>query len=77
MARSVGEGKRLAFVMLSCTLEAIPMSRSSPFVIVLSDADRAELRRRARCYSAPHAEVVRAKIVLLAADSLENIAEPL
>lgn len=48
------------------------MSRSSPFVITLSDADRAELRRRARCYTAPHAEVVRAKIVLLAAEGLEN-----
>jgi transposase len=48
------------------------MSRSSPFVVTLSDADRAELRRRACCYSAPHAEVVRAKIVLLAADGLEN-----
>ena len=48
------------------------MSRSSPFVIALSDADRAELQRRARCYLAPHAEVVRAKIVLLAADGLEN-----
>lgn len=48
------------------------MSRSSPFVITLSDADRAELRRRARCYTLPHAEVVRAKIVLLAAEGLEN-----
>ena len=48
------------------------MSRSSPFVITLSDADRAELQRRARCYSARHAEVVRAKIVLLAACGLEN-----
>ena len=48
------------------------MSRSSPFVVTLPDADRAELQRRARCYSAPHAEVVRAKIVLLAADGLEN-----
>ena len=48
------------------------MSRSSPFVIVLSGADRGELQRRARCYTLPHAEVVRAKIVLLAADGLEN-----
>ena len=48
------------------------MSRSSPFVITLPDADRAELRRRARCYTLPHAEVVRAKIVLLAADGQEN-----
>jgi len=48
------------------------MSRSSPFVITLPDADRAELERRSRCYTLPHAEVVRAKIVLLAADGLEN-----
>src|SRR6266496_6802150 len=56
-----------------------PMSRSSPFVITLSGTDRAELRRRARCYTAPHAEVIRAKIVLLAAGGLENtvIAERL
>ncbi len=48
------------------------MSRSSPFVIVLADADRAELERRVRCYTLPYAEVVRAKVVLLAADGLEN-----
>ena len=48
------------------------MSRLSPFVIMLSDADRGELERRSRCYSLPHAEVVRAKIVLLAAGGLEN-----
>jgi transposase len=52
--------------------QAVSMSRSSPFVITLSDADRAGLQRSARCYSAPHAEVARAKIVLLAADGLEN-----
>ncbi|MGE5288566.1 MAG: IS630 family transposase [Micromonosporaceae bacterium] len=50
------------------------MSRSSPFVVSLSEADRAELERRARCYTAPHAAVVRARIVLLAADGTENIA---
>ena len=48
------------------------MSRSSPFVITLAEADRAELQRRARCYTLPHAGVVRAKIVLLAAEGLEN-----
>jgi transposase len=48
------------------------MCRSSPFVIVLADADRAELERRARSYTLPHAAVVRAKIVLLAAEGLEN-----
>jgi hypothetical protein len=46
------------------------MSRSSPFVITLSDADRVELRRRAGWYTAPHADVVRAQIVLLAAEGL-------
>src|SRR6266851_3879988 len=48
------------------------MTRPSPFVIMLSDADRAELQRRARCYTAPHAELLRAKIVLLAAEGTEN-----
>ena len=48
------------------------MSCSSPFVITLSDVDRAELERRARCYTLPHAQVVRAEIVLLAAGGLEN-----
>jgi len=48
------------------------MCRLSPFVIVLAGADRAELERRARCYTLPYAVVVRAKIVLLAAEGLEN-----
>ena len=48
------------------------MCRLSPFVIMLADADRAELERRARCYTLPHAVVVRAKIVLLAAEGLGN-----
>jgi len=48
------------------------MSRSSPFVITLSDGDRAELERRARCYTAPHAGVIRARVVLLAAGGVEN-----
>jgi transposase len=48
-------------------------------VIVLSDADRKVLEERARAYTLPHAEVVRAKIVLLAADGVANtvIAERL
>ena len=50
------------------------MSRSSPFVIALSEADHAELRRRTRRYTAGHAAVVRAKIVLLAAGGLQNLA---
>ena len=50
------------------------MSRSSPFVVTLSDSERAELIRRARCCTLPHEQVVRAKIVLLAADGVSNTA---
>lgn len=55
------------------------MSRCSPFVIVLSDVDRKVLEQRARAYTLRYAEVVRAKIVLLAADGVANtvIAERL
>jgi transposase len=49
------------------------MARRSPFVIVLSEVDRAELVRRAGSYTEPYAVVVRAKIVLLAADDLANV----
>jgi transposase len=49
------------------------VSRRSPFVIVLSGRDRFELERRTRCYSLAHRQVVRAQIVLLAAESLTNV----
>ena len=48
------------------------MPRESPFVIVLSAGDRRELTARARRYTSPYRDVVRAKIVLLAADGLSN-----
>ena len=48
------------------------MSRRSPHVITLSEADRAVLEARARAYSAPFSHVTRAKIVLMAADGLAN-----
>lgn len=50
------------------------MSRRSPFLITLSDAERAVLEERAGGYSSPHAEVVRAKVVLLAAQGELNTA---
>ncbi len=49
------------------------MTRRSPFLIELSPEDRAVLEQRARAYTAPHHVVVRAKIVLMAADGWENI----
>lgn len=50
------------------------MTRPSPCVIELSDADRALLRKRSRDYTARYADVVRAKIVLLSADGQPNTA---
>jgi len=46
--------------------------RSSPFVIELSPAERADLESRSHRYSAPYRDVVRARIVLLAAEGTEN-----
>jgi transposase len=46
---------------------------TSPFVIVLSAEERRELESRARAYTAPYAQVARAKIVLLAADGMANV----
>ncbi|MCW2718053.1 IS630 family transposase [Pseudonocardia sp.] len=48
------------------------MTRQFPYVIELSDADRAVLEQRSRAYTARHADVVRARIVLLAADGHQN-----
>jgi len=50
------------------------VTRQYPFVIALLPADRAVLVQRSRAYTAPHHLVVRAKIVLMAADGLENTA---
>jgi len=48
------------------------MTRQSPYVITLSSVDRAVLEQRSRAYTARFATVVRAKIVLLAADGEQN-----
>ncbi len=48
------------------------MPRSSPFVIELSSAERVALESTSRRYTAPYRDVVRARIVLLAAEGLEN-----
>ena len=48
------------------------MPRRSPFVIALTDASRAKLGSIARKYTLPYRDVIRAKIVLYAADGLSN-----
>lgn len=55
------------------------MPRSSPYVITLTPNERRVLEARARQYTLPYRDVVRAKIVLLAAEGIQNkeIAERL
>jgi len=48
------------------------MPRKSPYKVVLSDAERFQLQKMAGHYTSPYCDVVRAKIVLLAAQGLEN-----
>jgi len=48
------------------------MPRRSPFAIRLSAGERHVLERQARSYTSPYWEVVRARLVLLAADGLRN-----
>lgn len=48
------------------------MPRTSPYKIELTDNERGELEARARAYSSPYRDVIRAKIVLMAADGLDN-----
>jgi len=55
------------------------MPRASPYAISLTLEEQCELRALARKYTVPHFVVLRAKLVLLAAEGLENkeIAERL
>jgi len=48
------------------------MPRKSPFSIVLAKEERVVLEVQARQYTSPYCDVVRAKIVLLAAQGLSN-----
>lgn len=48
------------------------MPRKSPFSIELSEQEAAELNRRATRYTLPYFEVVRARMILLAALGLGN-----
>jgi transposase len=48
------------------------MPRESPYTIKLSDEQRRVLEARARKYTLPYRDVVRAQMVLLAAQGLAN-----
>lgn len=48
------------------------MPRKSPFVILLTCKEKAELEAMTHRYTSPHYQVIRAKIVLLAAQGLGN-----
>ena len=48
------------------------MPRKSPFAIELSTDEATELNRRATQYTRPYFEVVRARMILLAARGLDN-----
>jgi transposase len=48
------------------------MPRKSPFSIALSKEERIVLESQVRKYTSPYRDVIRAKIVLLAADELGN-----
>ena len=47
--------------------------RQSPFSVELSPSERTALESTSRRYSAPYRDVVRARIVLLAAEDRENV----
>lgn len=48
------------------------MPQISPYSIVLSAAEERELRRRAAKYTLPYFEVLRAKMILFAAEGCSN-----
>ena len=48
------------------------MPRSSPYTIILRQEEEQELARRVARYTLPYFEVIRAKMILLAAQGLGN-----
>jgi len=55
------------------------MPRNSPFNIVLTGEESTQLKTVTRKYTSPYCDIIRAKVILLAAKGLENkhIAERL
>ena len=48
------------------------MPRKSPFEIILTDEERENLISLGRRYTAPYKDVIRAQVILLAADGIKN-----
>lgn len=48
------------------------MPRTSPYLVVLTEEEESQLRETARKYTSPYCEVARAKVILLAAEGLNN-----
>ena len=48
------------------------MPQHSPYAIMLSSTERSALESLARQYTSPYYQVVRAKVILLAAQGLDN-----
>lgn len=48
------------------------MPRTSPYAIVLTSEERQILESRARQYTLPYRDVIRAKLVLMAAEGFQN-----
>jgi transposase len=48
------------------------MPRKSPFTISLSSDERNQLQEMAKKYTSPYRDVIRAKIILYAADGMRN-----
>ena len=48
------------------------MPRKSPYHISLTNNERGALKEIARKYTSPYYDVIRAKVILLAAEGLEN-----
>ena len=50
------------------------MPRKSPYTVKLTGEERKELEARVRRYTSPYREVIRAKMILLAAEQLSDYA---
>ena len=48
------------------------MPRHSPFAVVLTEEEERRLQEVARKYTSPYCDVARAKVILLAAEGMEN-----